>query len=329
MQFDHLKRREFITLLGCAAATPMLWPPAARAQQPMPVIGLLNSATLAAQAERLVAFQQGLKETGLVEGQDVTIDYRSAEGLTDRLPGLARDLVRRQVAVLVATSTASALAAKPATSTVPMVFLTGGDPVELGLVASLNRPGGNVTGVSFLVNKLVDKRLELLGELVPGAVTLGMLVDPNNPNAEADTKDAQAAADAIGRKLLVVRAAAKDELDAAFATLAQQQVAGLFVAANVNFITWRDQIMALATRYAIAASYTTRDFVSAGGLISYGPNQTDVFRQVGLYAGRILKGAKPADLPVMQSSKFEIVINLKTAEHFPLMLIHNLRVARN
>jgi putative tryptophan/tyrosine transport system substrate-binding protein len=307
-----VRRREFITLLGGAAA----WPLAARAQQPptMPVIGLLNSATLESQVERLAAFQQGLKETGFVAGQNVTIDYRSAEGLTDQLPILARDLVRRQVSVMVATSTASALAAKRATETLPMVFLTGGDPVELGLVASLNRPGGNATGVSFLVNKLVAKRMELLSELAPGAVTLAMLVDPNNPNAEPDTKDAQMAADALGRKLLVVKAAAESELDGAFATLAQMQVANLFVAANVNFIAWRDQIMALAMRHGIAASYTTRDFVMAGGLMSYGPDQTEVFRQIGLYAGRVLKGAKPADMPVMQSAKFEFVINLRTAK---------------
>jgi len=308
-----VRRREFITVLGGAAVS---WPLSARAQQQstMPVIGLLNSATLEAQAERLAAFQQGLKETGFVAGQNVTIDYRSAEGLTDQLPILARDLVRRQVSVMVATSTASALAAKRATETLPMVFLTGGDPVELGLVASLNRPGGNATGVSFLVNKLVAKRMELLSELAPGAVTLGMLVDPNNPNAEPDTKDAQVAADALGRKLLVVKAAAESELDAAFATLAQMQVANLFVAANVNFIAWRDQIMALAMRHGIAASYTTRDFVMAGGLMSYGPDQTEVFRQIGLYAGRVLKGAKPADMPVMQSAKFEFVINLRTAK---------------
>ena len=307
-----MKRREFITLLGGAAA----WPIAASAQQPptMPVIGLLNSATLESQVERLAAFQQGLKETGFVAGQNVTIDYRSAEGLTDQLPILARDLVRRQVSVMVATSTASALAAKRATETLPMVFLTGGDPVELGLVASLNRPGGNATGVSFLVNKLVAKSMELLSELAPGAVTLGMLVDPNNPNAEPDTKDAQVAADALGRKLLVVKAAAESELDGAFATLAQMQVANLFVAANVNFIAWRDQIMALAMRHGIAASYTTRDFVMAGGLMSYGPDQTEVFRLIGLYAGRILNGAKPADMPVMQSAKFEFVINLRTAK---------------
>jgi putative ABC transport system substrate-binding protein len=307
-----MRRREFVSLFGAAVA----WPIAARAQQPaMPVIGLLNSTTLEPQVERLAAFQQGLKkEAGFVAGQNVTIDYRSAEGLTDQLPILARDLVRRQVSVIVATSTASAVAAKRATETLPIVFLTGGDPVELGLIASLNRPGGNATGVSFLVNKLVAKRMELLSELAPGASTLGMLVDPNNPNAEPDTNDAQVAADALGRKLLVVKAAVQSELDAAFATLAQKQVATLFVAANVNFVAWRAQIIALAMRHGIAASYTTREFVMAGGLMSYGPDQAEVFRQIGMYAGRILKGAKPADMPVMQSAKFEFIINLRTAK---------------
>jgi putative tryptophan/tyrosine transport system substrate-binding protein len=307
-----MKRREFITLLGSAAAA---WPVAARAQQSaLPVIGVLNSASPEAFAPFVAALQSGLNELGYIEGRNVMIEYRSAEGHPDRLPPLVDDLVRRQVAVLVANSTASALAAKSVTSNLPIVFLIGGDPVELGLIASLNRPGGNATGVSFLVNKLVAKRLELLSELAPGAVTLGMLVDPNNPNAEPDTKDAQVAADALGRKLLVVKAAAESELDAAFATLAQMQVANLFVDGNVNFITWRDQIMALAMRYGIAASYATRDFVMAGGLMSYGPDRTEVWRQIGLYAGRILKGAKPADMPVMQSAKFEFVINLRTAK---------------
>jgi putative tryptophan/tyrosine transport system substrate-binding protein len=305
-------RREFVALLGGATAA---WPLVARAQQSaMPVIGFLNSASPEAFAPFVAAFQSGLNELGYIEGRNVMIENRSAEGHPDRLPPLVDDLVRRQVAVLVANSTASALAAKSVTSNLPIVFLIGGDPVELGLIASLNRPGGNATGVSFLVNKLVAKRLELLSELASGAVTLGMLVDPNNPNAEPDTKDAQVAADALGRKLLVVKAAAESELDAAFATLTQMQVGNLFVDGNVNFITWRDQIMALAMRYGIAASYATRDFVMAGGLMSYGPDRTEVWRQIGLYAGRILKGAKPADMPVMQSAKFEFVINLRTAK---------------
>jgi len=307
-----MRRRDFMSLLGGAAA---VWPVAARAQQSaIPVIGFLNSATLKGEAERLAAFRQGLKESGFVEGQNVVIEYRSAEGQFDRLPELAADLVRRQVNVLVANTTASALAAKPATSTLPIVFVTGGDPVELGLVGSLNRPGGNVTGVSFLVNKLMAKRLELLSELAPGTAAFGMLVDPNNPNAEADTKDAQAAAAALGRKLVVAKAGAESEIDAAVAALVQQRISALLIGAHVLFFSRREQLVALAARHAVAASYATREFVAAGGLMSYGPNQTDVYRLVGVYTGRILKGAKPADLPIERPVKFELVINLKTAK---------------
>jgi ABC-type uncharacterized transport system substrate-binding protein len=305
-----MRRRDVITLIGGAAA----WPLAAHAQQPVPVIGFLNSAALAGEAQRLAAFRQGLKESGFVEGQNVVIELRSAEGQFDRLPALAADLVRRQVNVLVANTTASALAAKPATSTLPIVFVTGGDPVELGLVASLNRPGGNLTGVSFLVNKLVAKRLELLSALVPGTAALGMLVDPNNPNARADTKDAQAAAAALGRKLVVAEAGTESEIDTAFAALLQQRVSALLIGAHVLFFSRRDRLVALAARHAVAASYSTREFVAAGGLMSYGPNQTDVYRLVGVYTGRILKGAKPADLPVERPVKFELVINLRTAK---------------
>jgi putative ABC transport system substrate-binding protein len=309
-----VRRRDFISLVGGAAAAPIALPLAAHAQQPVPVIGYLNSAALAGEAQRLAAFRQGLKESGFLEGQNVVIEVRSAEGRFDQLPALAADLVRRQVDVLVANSTASAVAAKPATSTLPIVFVTGGDPVELGLVASLNRPGGNATGVSFLVNKLMAKRLELLNELAPGAGALGMLVDPNNPNAKADTKDAQAAAAALGRKLVVAEAGAESEIDAAFAALLQQRVSALLVGAHVLFFTQRDRLVALAARHALAASYATREFVAAGGLMSYGPNQTDVYRLVGVYAARILKGAKPADLPIERPVKFELAINLKTAK---------------
>jgi putative tryptophan/tyrosine transport system substrate-binding protein len=306
-----MRRRDVLAAIGGAAA----WPFAARAQQSaLPVIGFLNSATLKGEAERLAAFRQGLKESGFVEGQNVVIEYRSAEGQFDRLPELAADLVRRQVSVLVANTTASALAAKPATSTLPIVFVTGADPVELGLVASLNRPGGNATGVSFLVNKLMAKRLELLSELAPGTAAFGMLVDPNNPNAVADTKDAQAAAAALGRRLVVAKAGAESEIDAAVAALVHQRVSALLVGAHVLFFSRRDQLVALAARHAVAASYATREFVAAGGLMSYGPNQTDVYRLVGVYAGRILKGAKPADLPVERPVKFDLVINLKTAK---------------
>jgi putative ABC transport system substrate-binding protein len=306
-----MRRRELITLLGGAAA----WPLAARAQQPtIPVIGYLSSGSPAFDALRLDAIRQGLQQVGFAEGRNVAIEYRWAQGDHNRLPALAADLVRRKVAVLVANSTASALAAKPATSTLPIVFLTGGDPVELGLVPSLNRPGGNITGVSFLVNKLVAKRLELLSELVPGAMTLAVFVDPNNPNADGDTKDAQAAADTTGRKLLVLKIRAESELAGAFETLAGQHISALFVSAHANFMIWRDQLIALAARHKVAASYTTRDFVVVGGLMSYGSDLTEVYRQVGLYAGQVLKGAKPAELPVMQPTKYELVLNLKTAK---------------
>jgi putative ABC transport system substrate-binding protein len=307
-----MRRREFITLLGSAVAT---WPRAARAQQAaMPVIGVLISTTVASFAERLAAFRHGVNESGFVEGQNVTIEYRSAEGHDERLPALAADLVRRQVTVIATASTAAALALKTATTTIPIVFSTGADPVEIGLVASLNRPGGNLTGVSFFVNKLVAKRLELLSALVPGASTIGMLVDPTNPNTEADTRDAQAAADVIGRTLLVIKAATEREIELAYAAVVQQRVSALFVAAHINLTNWHDQIVALAARHAVAVSYPARDYVAAGGLMSYGPNQRDVYRQVGVYVGRILKGEKPADLPVMQPTKFDLVINLKTAK---------------
>jgi ABC-type uncharacterized transport system substrate-binding protein len=286
----------------------------AHAKSAMPVIGVLNSATPESQAERLALVRQGLKESGFVEGQKGRSNTARRRVQIDLLPALAADLVRRQVTVLVALSTASARAAEKATATIPIVFITGGDPVELDLVAGLNRPGGNVTGMSFLVNKLVAKRLELLSEMVPGAATIGMLADPNNPNTQADTRDAQAAATGLGRKLLLVKAGAKSELDAAFAALVQQQTSALFVAANVNFIIWRDQIMALAMRHAMAASYSARDFVAAGGLMSYGTSLTEAYRQGGVYTGRILKGDKPADLPVQQTVRVELAINLKTAK---------------
>jgi putative ABC transport system substrate-binding protein len=253
--FD-MRRREFIAVFGGAAAA---WPFAARAQKAaMPVIGFLNSASPDAFAPFVSSFHRGLEAVGFVDGQNVVIEYRSAEGHPARLPALAAELVRRQVAVLVANSTASALAAKEAASTLPIVFLTGNDPVELGLVASFNRPGGNATGVSFLVNKLVEKRLELLTELMPNATALGILVDAGNPNALADIKAAQLAAQKIGRTLVAVTVGSKSELDAAFTALVQQQVSALFVAANVSFIAWRDQIIALAARHMIAASYSGR-----------------------------------------------------------------------
>jgi len=319
-----MRRRAFITLVGGAAA----WPLAAREQQPKkPVIGFLNNATLSAQAERIAAFHQGLMERGFAVGRDVAIEYRSADGRADRLPALAADLVRSQVSVLVANSTASALAAKAATSMLPIAFVTGGDPVELGLVASLNRPGGNATGVAFLVNKLVAKRLELLSELVSGSAPIGMLVDPNNPNSPNDIKEAQVAAGALGRELLTIKIATESELEGAFANLTQRRIAALFVAANVAFLGWRDRLVALAASNAIATSYPAREFVAAGGLMTYAPNEASVYSQLGDYAGKLLKGARPADLPVEQPVKFGLVINLKSAKALGLTVPDKLLAA--
>jgi len=306
-----MRRREFITLLGGGAAA---WPLSARAQQSAtPVIGVLTSASVDSFAERMAALRQGILESGFVEGQNVTIEYRSANGRSDRLQGLAADLVRRHVNVIATSSTAAALAAKRETTTIPIVFSTGADPVEIGLVARLNRPGGNLTGVSFLVNKLVAKRLELLTALAPAGAPISMLVDPTNPNVQADTNDARAAAAALGRTLLVVKVAAESQVDQAYAILAQQRVSALLVAAHVNLTNWHDRIVTLAARHAVAASYPAREYVIAGGLMSYGPAQSHVYRQVGMYVGRILNGEKAADLPVVQPTKFELVINLKAA----------------
>jgi len=306
-----MKRREFITLLGGAAA----WPLAARAQQtPMPVIGFLSGQTQESETARLAALRQGLKEVGFVEGQNVAIEYRFSDGQSDALLVPAVELVRRPVAVLIASTTSAALAAKAATATIPIVFVLGADPVELHLVTRFNRPGANITGVASLLNKLVAKRLELLCEVVPMTAMVGMLVDPNNPNSDADTRDAQTAAAALGRTLLVAKAATLRELDTAFAALVQQRVGALFVAPHANFRVWREQLVALAARHTLAASYPSNDFVTAGGLMSYTPDQLDIYRQAGIYTGRILKGEKPAELPVMQPTKFEFVINLKTAK---------------
>jgi putative tryptophan/tyrosine transport system substrate-binding protein len=308
-----LRRREFLTLLGGAATA---WPCEARAQQsPMPVIGFLSSGSPVPFAPQLAGFRRGLEEVGYADGQNVAIEFRWADGRYDRLPGLAADLVRRQVAVIAAVGgSASGLAAKATTAAIPIVFTSGGDPVRVGLVASLNRPGGNVTGVNLFTSTLAGKRLEVLHELVPKATMIAMLVNPTNPNAEPDIKEVEAAARTIGLQLMVVRASDQSDLEAAFRTMSQGRVDALLVFADPLFDNnERDQMIALASRYSLPAIYDWRDVTAAGGLASYGSNLTDGYRLVGVYAGRILKGEKPGNLPVVQPTKLDLAINLKTA----------------
>jgi putative tryptophan/tyrosine transport system substrate-binding protein len=311
------RRRQFITLLGSAAT----WPLAARAQQTaMPVVGFLNSSSPDGYAHFVAAFHQGLKETGYVEGRNVAIEYRWAEGQYDRLPALAADLVRRRVDVIAATSTPANRVAKAATTTIPIVFTTSSDPVELGLVASLSRPGGNVTGAATLNVEVGSKRLELLHEIVPPAAMIVELVNPNNPNLETQLRNLQAAGHTVGRRILALSARTQSEIDAAFARLVEQQAGGLLINTDAFFFTQRDQLIALAKRYAIPAIFDRREFAEAGGLMSYGGSVTDVYRLAGIYTGRILNGHKPADLPVQQSTRVELVINLKTAKALGLTL---------
>jgi putative ABC transport system substrate-binding protein len=312
-----MRRREFITLLGGAAA----WPLAARAQQrAMPVIGFLNIQSPDAIANRVRGFRQGLKEAGYVEGENVAIEYRWAEGRFDRLAALAAELVRRQVVVIVAANTASALAAKAVTTTIPVVFNVAEDPVKLGLVASLARPGGNLTGANSFIGELAAKRLELLRELLPGVTRVAALVNPTTPLAESALKDIEPAARAMGMQVQVFNASSSGEINAAFTAFVPERLDALFVSADSLFTTRRVQVVHLATRYAVPASYFAREFPEVGGLMSYGSNQSNNYRQVGIYAGHILKGAKPADLPVVQSTKFEFVINAQTAKMLRLTL---------
>ncbi len=308
-----MRRREFVTLLGGAAAA---WPLAARAQQPaMPVIGLLSGRSLNDSKPMMAAFRQGLIEQGFVERQNVAIEYRWAEGHYDRLPAMAADLAGRQVAAILAVgSVPSPLAAKAATSTIPIVFVVGGDPVKFGLVSSLNRPGGNVTGVSVLSGALTAKRLELLRELVPDASIVACLVNPKNPEAESQLMDIRAAGRTVRQKIIVLNASLDHELNDAMATIVRERASGLLVGNDAFFVLRREQLVALAARHAIPTIYFLREFAEAGGLVSYGDSLTDAYRQVGMYIGRILKGMKPADLPVVQSTKVELTINLKTAK---------------
>jgi putative tryptophan/tyrosine transport system substrate-binding protein len=307
-----MKRREFISLLGGAAAA---WPLAARAQQPaMPVIGVLDARSPGTTENSLRAFREGLKDTGYIAGENVALEYRWAEDQIDRLPALAADLVQRRATVIAAISPTAALAAKAAIATIPIVFIVNEDPVRLGLVASLARPGGNLTGINILTAEVTAKRLDLLRELMPSATRVGVLVNPvNATNTETTLREMAAAARTTGLQVKVLNASTSREIDAAFASLLHERPDALFVGAEPYFYSRRVQLAVLAASHRLPAIYSQRDFVVAGGLMSYGTNIADAFRQIGVYAGRILKGTKPADLPVVQASKFELVINLPTA----------------
>jgi putative ABC transport system substrate-binding protein len=314
-----MRRRDFIRVVGSAAAT---WPVAARAQQPaMPVIAFIRDGSAEGNARYVGDFRKGLSETGYVEGQNVTVEYHFLEGKYDRLPELLTDLVRRQVAVIATAITMTALAAKAATATIPIVFLVGGDPVKLGLVASMARPGGNVTGVAILAAEIVAKRLRLLHDLLPNAVRIAVLVNPGNASiAKYTVQGVQKAAPAMGLQVQILNATTIDEIDAAFATLARERLDALFVGPDQLFTSRRVQLVTLAASNRIPATYQNRDYVEAGGLMSYGPDYIEMNRQVGVYTGSILKGAKPADMPVLQSTKFEFVINLTTAKALGLTI---------
>jgi putative ABC transport system substrate-binding protein len=313
-----MQRREFITILGGAAVA---WPLAAQAQQPaMPVIGLLNSTSAESYTPRIAAFRQGLSETGYVEGRNVMIEYRWADGQYDRLPAMAADLVHRQVTVIAAITSPAAVAAKAATATIPIVFETGNDPVATGLITSLSRPGGNLTGVSLLNVELGPKRLELLHELAPTATIVAALFNPTNPNAETLSRELRAASRTFGLQLNVFHASADGDFDMVFASLLKLHASALVIGSDPFFNSRSEQLAALAIRHAVPAIYQYRAFAAAGGLMSYGGSFTEPFRQIGVYTGRILKGEKPADLPVVQSTKVELIINLKTAKALGLIV---------
>jgi putative tryptophan/tyrosine transport system substrate-binding protein len=313
-----VKRRQFITLLG---GTAVAWPLAARAQQSAsPVVGFLKNTAAAASTLQVAAFQQGLNEMGYTEGRNVAIEYRYADNHYDRLPGLAADLVRRQVDVITAAGDDPAVAAKAATQTIPIVFAVAGDPIQLGVVANLNRPGGNVTGVSFFSTTVTSKRLGILHELAPRATVFGLLANPNNASAKAEVKEAEAAARLLRCEFLVAQAGSASDIDAAFATLMQRGAGAILVAGDALFINRRDQIIALAARYAVPVSYNLREYIQAGGLMSYGADILDIYRQAGVYTGRVLRGVKPADLPVMLPTKFPLVVNLSTAKALGLTI---------
>ena len=319
-----MRRREFIALLGGTAAA---WPLAARAQQSaVPVIGFLMSGASGSTAHMRAAFQRGLNQTGYVEGQNVAIEYRYAENRYDRLPELAADLIRRQVAVIGAFGPSAVQAVKAATATIPIVFTSGADPVRAGLVASLNRPGGNITGVNIITAELEAKRLELLSRVVPAAAPIAVLINPGSPLAQNQIKDVQAAAPLIGRQILIFNVSSARDLEPAFTMLVERRAGGILVAADPFFNDRREQMVALSARYALPAIYEWREFVFAGGLMSYGTSITDAYRQAGIYVGLILKGERPSELPVVQPTKFELVINLKTAKTLGLTVPPSLLV---
>jgi putative tryptophan/tyrosine transport system substrate-binding protein len=319
-----MRRREFIRLFS---STVVAWPLTARAQQAaMPVIGFLNSGSSKGFQFLVAAFRQGLSESGYVEGQNLAIEYRWADGDYEKLPRLVADLVGRHVSAIFAGGPPAVLAAKAATTTIPIVFTSGGNPVELGLVSSLNQPGGNVTGVSFLVNELGAKRLELLRELVPAARSVGFLANPTRLSFQSEVKNAQQGAQALDVKLIVLNASNEAEIETAFAEFSRQRITALLVGTDAFFLTRRDQIVALANRLRIATMYDLREYVVAGGLISYAPSIAEVYRQAGIYVAKVLKGAKPADLPVVQPTKFDLVLNLKTAKALGLTISNQMQL---